>query len=58
MAEMVIFRLIHGIAPAQCLDLEWQQLDLTGRTMDTSDENKSGKAIGVALNDDTGHMEA
>ena len=52
MAEMVIFSLSTGLRQRNVLDLEWQQVDLTGRTAWIHpDESKSGKAIGVALND-------
>ena len=52
MAEMVIFSLCTGLRQRNVLDLEWRQVDLTGRTAWIHpDESKSGKAIGVALND-------
>ncbi len=52
MADMAVFSLATGLRQRNVLDLEWQQLDLSARTawIHASD-SKSGRAIGVALND-------
>ncbi|QEY27138.1 site-specific integrase [Neisseria zalophi] len=52
MADMAIFSLSTGLRQRNVLDLEWKQVDLAGRVAWIhADESKSGRAIGIALND-------
>ena len=51
MADMAVFSLATGLRQRNVLDLTWSQVDLSGRTAWVApDESKSGKALGVALN--------
>ncbi|WP_241158677.1 site-specific integrase [Neisseria yangbaofengii] len=52
MADMVVFSLATGLRQRNVLDMEWSQIDLTARrAWIHASDSKSGRAIGVALND-------
>lgn len=51
MADMAVFSLATGLRQRNVMDLTWSQVDLPGRTAWIApEESKSGKALGVALN--------
>lgn len=52
MADMVVFSLATGLRQRNVLDMEWSQIDLSARmAWIHASDSKSGRAIGVALND-------
>ncbi len=52
MADMVVFSLATGLRQSNVLRLQWSQLDLSRNVAWVNpDDSKSGRAIGVALNE-------
>ena len=52
MAQMIKFSLATGLRQRNVLTLKWQQVDLQRRVCwYYADETKSGRALGVSLND-------